>query len=295
MTNPDKPSHEKERTSPQEHAGSIGNIATRSVEHADRLGEIKEILHGQKIEAMSGYSKFLGNLGEAQLGEEDYDKALGYYMKKWEADNSLVYLQIWLIQNPGHEVYLSASPNKIIARDKLRDAGSGFVLGNTDTPEGTQLNWDDVFSYSDEEIWGEPEQGDDEDDLPMRLSVWTDSRNLDDAPIMEQIQRIKEMQKVVGSASDQTIPQTLGHWYRLRENERFRGGRKEYQKPGSLVAGMEESEGRQLLIGPKQRSDGARYVPSAFMGYAGSEDGFIGTFCLDDFEDEAVDARFIIS
>ena len=265
---------------------AVGNIASRTIEQIDQFHEIKEILHGQKKEALSGYKRFAEDLGEEELSEEDYNSTLAFNLKKWEADGSLKYLQDWLKQNPGHKVYMSASPNKVIARTNLRNAAEEFILTNAQSPEDTTMEWDFLSLYNDEEISGKPKQDDNGNDLPMQLAVWTNKYNLDKALPKIQIQRINDLKKIMGSISDQTIPQTLGHWYRLRESEDLGG-------VGIVKDYNGVASGQQLLAKPK---DGC--VPSADMGIAGSSEAAIWESSIDNLTDEEHDAfpaRFIIS
>ena len=259
---------------------TIGHAAMRSAEQMDSLRETKEILRTQKTEVLAGYAKFTEDLGEEILCEKDFDRTLAFSLKKWEADGSLAYLHNWLERNPGHKIYLSASPGKVLPRKNLREAGETLLLANAQCPRSVTMNWGFLFQYSDEEIWGKPRQDNKGNDLPVQLAVWTDERNLDEAPIRIQRRRIKEMQRFYGSASDQTIPQILAYWYRLRESEDFGG-------VGVVADNDSRICGEQLLAEPKNGD-----VPGADMGVEGPREARIDVAGLAD--DDPMCSRFII-
>jgi len=262
---------------------TIGNIAAYTAEHMDPLHEVKEILNDQKTEVRAGYAKFAEDLGVEALDEQEYDRTLAFSLKKWEADGSLGYLRNWLEENPEQKIYLSASPNRIIPRGKLREAIEKFILINSGASQENVTDWVFLYKYKDEEIWGTPKQDESGNDLPVQLAVWTDIRNLDAAPLPTQRARIKELQRFYGSASDQTIPQTIGHWYRLRESEDLGG-------VGIVRDNFFIASGEQLFA---ELKDGS--VPSADIGVAGSRDLAIWPANFAESKDCPVESRFIIT
>jgi len=280
-------------------SSTVGNIAARTMEQVDQFHEIKEILRGQKKEALSGYQKFAEDLGEKEISEEDYDRTFAFNLKKWEADGSLKYLQNWLKQNPGHKVYMSVSPNKVIARTNLCDAEKRFIVTNTQSLSEAILSAEFLYQYSEKELSGPPVQDNDGNDLPIRLTVWTDTYNLDAALMSKQFQALKEIQKTVGSASDQTIPQTLGYWHRLLESEDF-GGVGAFKTSNDL----EISEGIQLFADPKSGNDmtlgsssSPKCVPRAVICGGDVQIGFtsIEDEQNDDDDEYYAGLRFVIS
>ena len=194
---------------------AVGNIATRSAEKIDQFGEIKEILHNQKQEIMSGYNKYIEDLGLEMPSEKDFDKTIAFSIKKWEADGSLKYLQNWLKSGRKSEerkVYMSASPNQVIPKNSLKEMAERFQLINSHFPKDGRRKWEFIFQYSEEEICGDSSKDENGNKLPVQLMVWTNKCNLVDALPSTQRERIKEKQRFYGSVSDQTVPQTFGHW-----------------------------------------------------------------------------------
>ena len=249
---------------------SLSDItAKRSGEQVDRLHEIKEILRGQKAEVMASYASLVDDLGIETISEQDYDRTLSSSLKKWESDGSLRYLSLWLKQNPGHVLYMSASPNITIPLEAIIPAAEKLTEKNIAKfrEEAGDSYWQEreyyknhfevefLLQYSEEELCGKPALDGNGSPLPARLSVWTDKYNLDEVALDKQSQRLEEVKRVVGSASDQTILQTMGHWYRLRESEDFGG-------VGLITGKSEAGSGSQYCAKPMPGSHSQKCVPT---------------------------------
>ena len=205
---------------------TLGGVAAQMAEQLEQLeqfGGVKEMLHGQKANVLAGYAKFTKDLGEETLGDEDYDKTLAVQLEKWTTDGSLAYLQEWLGQNPGHKIYLSASPSREIERKELVAAAHRFgadqalptVFGRVRNNFGSNEYY--IGAY------GNPAAGNDGEALPVSLTVWTDMPNMEEGKVFRQQQALRETQRTVGSAAAPSPLQTLGFLHTLRQSDEFGG------------------------------------------------------------------------
>ena len=266
----------------------ISDIAIRTSEINEQPIDAKEVLRGQKTEVVSSYRKLAEDLGEEQLTQEDFDTTLECSIKKWEGDGSLKYLQDWLEEHPKHKIYLSASPNKVIPFQRWQKAAEQFSEKERDeSDEWLNLHWRFLSLYSGEELCGKSKLDGNGNALPLQLMVWTNEYNTVLPQGMSDHELLLEMQQYYGSASDQTLLQSLGHWYRLRESEDFGGVGALLDDYGNL---MEPTHGIQSGANPKPDKVGNMRVPSAYLS-----DGALGAGGELVKNIENIETRFTIS
>ena len=190
-------------------------------ETVSQFSEIKERLHNHLGEVIDGYGEFAEVLGEKVVSDTDFETTLESKSKQWASDGSFAYLQEWSEQNPDHKIYMSASPNKIIPREKIFKVA--VKLGEK-LPRGTFIgkHLDDP-EHDDEVFCDVPQLGPNGEILPVSLTIWTNTANLSRGTLFEQQQKLASAQQIAKSATDPSILQGIAHMYRLLHSSDFDG------------------------------------------------------------------------
>ena len=174
-------------------------------------------LQNQAKRACAGYNDYVRDLGDAEISDEDFIKALNIKLMEWAADGSLAALEEWRKWNPGRQFYLAASPNRPLTSQEL------FSIAN-------KLGGGQVQSYIQKYPihyrYTKTTADINRETLPVTLTVWTDIPSA----LLEGLSRnmpgilMRNDQMVVGlhwPSGDQLPGQRIGLWYRLRGSGEF--------------------------------------------------------------------------
>lgn len=197
--------------------GLLNSQGSHNIERHHDVESVKEILREQLKLAHGGYEKFSGSVGETavDLGKferENFDK----WLDLAEQAGALKYYANWLNEHPEGKITLGASPNKVIAGEKLEASNNEFGEGQPYPTLAPETNYSE--KYSDEELSGPVLP-----DLDVNFVIFTSEPNLPYGYVEDQDNALKEEQKETPGAHIPSYKDCVAMKWRYREEDALKG------------------------------------------------------------------------